>query len=272
MEAYPKFAVNSHEENQAKYFRSNLEAALKDLKVEGHLAKPAEPKNVKGPLYIDLTPALGTPVMDQGSCGNGYAFSAVDTVNMNNKLYNRYYPLLSSQELTDCSAGIVLVGNFNRGCYNGTHYISMEYMRLYGISSYNDYPQSPMSFYFGRYQNCMYKAVTKYRINNWFTFGDYSCFSRIAYLQRGYAISVAVSGGNYLFYYYKSGVIPQCYGTLVIDHFVVMVGAYLDYNDLWSSYVILKNSFGIGWGESGRIRVSLGGNVCLACLYGIFSV
>jgi C1A family cysteine protease len=48
---------------------------------------------------------------------------------------------------------------------------------------------------------------------------------------------------------------------------VVLVGVNTDIN----SYLIIKNSWGVTWGENGKIRISLNGNSCMACQYGTFA-
>lgn len=75
----------------------------------------------------------------------------------------------------------------------------------------------------------------------------------------GMAISALIAAGTPYWYYYRSGVLPHCYGYTRIDHAVVMVGAYIDSNNPNSpnsNYITYKNSWGINWGERGHIRIS----------------
>lgn len=125
MAPYAMFIGYTDEENQAKYFMKNLEEAFKIVEVEGHAAKIIESSKLKGPLSVDLTSRYGTPVLNQGACGNCYAYSTTDTVNMINKYYGKGYPLLSAQHLTDCSYYVQLIGSFNQGCMGGNLFTSM---------------------------------------------------------------------------------------------------------------------------------------------------
>lgn len=230
--------------------------------MEGHVAKPVNSINNLKTIYsIDLTNYYGTVVQNQGACGNCYAFSATDTVNMNYKKQGKSVPLLSFQQLTDCSYLVSLLGGANRGCGGGNIYVSMEYIRIYGLTSLAAYPQNAQTYTYGTQQSCSNRAGP-YRINQWLYFNSNSCVDRISYLLSGYAISVFIAGGNPYFWNYKSGVLPDCSGYTNIDHAVVMVGAYYDSTSNASSYIIYKNSWGSAWGESGKIRISLRGRSC----------
>jgi cathepsin L len=80
-----------------------------------------------------------------------------------------------------------------------------------------------------------------------------------------------LAGGNPYFWYYKSGILNECYGYSKVDHAAVLVGAYYDLQNLQGSYLKIKNSWGSNWGEEGNVRISLQGGVCSACQYGAFA-
>lgn len=59
---------------------------------------------LKDVVIIDLSQRYVTPVRFQGACGNCYAFAITDSINLVNKRnYGNAIPLLSPQDLTDCS-------------------------------------------------------------------------------------------------------------------------------------------------------------------------
>jgi hypothetical protein len=95
--------------------------------------------------FIDLASSYPTPVQSQGQCGNSYAFSALDAVNMVNQKLSKGYPVLSAQHLTDCSKGFYS----NDGCRQGWIYESMEYLRANGVYSLTYYPVNLNSFHEG---------------------------------------------------------------------------------------------------------------------------
>jgi C1A family cysteine protease len=148
----------------------------------------------------------------------------------------------------------------------------MEYVRLYGVRSLSNYPLAFEAVYQGKNQSCKAVNAPKYRIKEWRYFANGNCLSRMAVLQGGYAISVAVAGGNANFMYYKSGILQGCGPTAVLDHAVVMIGFYYDTNNLAVSYFILKNSWQVTWGVNGTINVSLKSDICLVCVLGAFAV
>ncbi len=70
--------------------------------------------------YVDLTISFGTPVQNQGKCGNCYAFATTDVVDILNKVGGKKKQAVSPQHLTDCSKYYYI----NNGCYGGSIYVS----------------------------------------------------------------------------------------------------------------------------------------------------
>lgn len=193
MKLYPKFAGLTPEEVREKYFMKIDIDKIKDVMFKGGKPAPINPstiidkpflsgsvdekRNLKS-YYIDLNSRYGTPVQNQGACGNCYAFSATDTVNMNNKLFSKNYPLLSFQQLTDCSSIVRLQNGVNYGCGGGSNFASMEYIMDYGLQSLASYPQSINSYNYGQNQPCA-SRYGPYRINMWYFFPYDYCGIRV---------------------------------------------------------------------------------------------
>jgi hypothetical protein len=70
--------------------------------------------------------------------------------------------------------------------------------------------------------------MAKYSIQDWYYFQGTDCGQKIDYLLQGHAISMVITGGNPYFWYYKSGILGDCYGHYTIDHSVVLIGAHYD--------------------------------------------
>lgn len=70
-------------------------------------------------------------------------------------------------------------------------------------------------------------------------------------------VSVAVDSGSWQTY--RGGIVTNC-ASRGVNHAALVVG----YNDTnVPPYWILKNSWGLSWGENGYIRIAKGSNQCL---------
>lgn len=69
-------------------------------------------------------------------------------------------------------------------------------------------------------------------------------------------ISVAIQGSQFVFQFYKSGVLTDssCGSHGAVDHGVLAVGYGTDL-DTQESYFLVKNSWGETWGDSGYVKI-----------------
>jgi C1A family cysteine protease len=198
-----------------------------------------------------LTPvdwvAMGkvTPVKAQGDCGSCYAFSSVASLESAVLIANRPEQHFSEQQLMECSSNYG-----NAGCHGGYFSSSFNYMTAKGIATDREYPYSgitwPCQFQGGTQKTKGYVAVSGCQ-------DLYNVLTKIP-------VSVGVAAAA-TWFQYKSGVMTTC-ATSPIDHYVLLVGA-------TDQYWTIKNSWGTGWGESGFIRLALGGTcgICTAAAY-----
>lgn len=192
-----------------------------------------------------------TPVKDQGQCGSCWAFSA--TGSLEGQWFRKTTQLvsLSEQNLVDCSHK-----QGNDGCEGGLMDFAFQYIKdNVGIDTEESYP------YQAKDATCRFKKASVGASDKGFT--DIAENDE-AKLQEAVAtvgpIAVAIDAGHDSFQLYKSGVYNEPACTDNLDHGVLVVGyGTLNGQDYW----LVKNSWGLGWGEQGYIMMTRnGGNQC----------
>ena len=201
------------------------------------------------PLWVDwrnktarLPDGAVTSVKDQGSCGSCWAFSAVGAMEGAHAIRTKKLISLSAKQVLDCSkAG---------SCAGGSIRKSYEYIiHSKGICAEADYPYS--------------EFVWKCASSGCKPAAQFSNFIEVPQLNEHALqvavatgpVSVAVDADSNVFHFYHSGVLdhPSC-GTRV-NHAMLIVG----YDTLSPKpYWIVKNQWGLRWGDLGYIRIAMG--------------
>ena len=160
---------------------------------------------------------------------------------------------ISEQQLLDCDTR-------SQGCQGGWYDWAWNYVNGQGgIEREADYP------YNGRKGTCKYdpnKSVSNLLTVDWCRGGpnhvcnDYTTKSServLKFMLNSRPVAVAVDASSFQFY--SSGIL-RCGSSHTLNHAVFAVG----YES--NSYWIIKNSWGTSWGESGYVRIGMGGNPC----------
>ncbi|KAK5857545.1 hypothetical protein PBY51_010784 [Eleginops maclovinus] len=186
-----------------------------------------------------------TEVKNQKQCGSCWAFSATGSLEGQNYRKTGMLVSLSAQQLVDCS-------NSNYGCKGGWMNNAFWYISTNGgIESENSYPYEAMDGMCRH--NPAYSATTCTGFVN-LNRGDEAALEE-AVATVG-PVSVAIDASHPTFQLYHSGLYdePACSSTL-LNHAVLVVG-YDSRSLIYNRYWLVKNSWGLGWGEQGYIRMS----------------
>ncbi|KAL3285479.1 hypothetical protein HHI36_000011 [Cryptolaemus montrouzieri] len=187
-----------------------------------------------------------TNVKDQGHCGSSWAFSATGTMEGQAALQLKQHLFLSEQNLIDC----VTEEYGGNGCNGGDIIGAYLYVDYYGIDSEDNYN------YHGHQYNCQQKNAVFY-------VAGYEEVERDEHsLQQATAkvgpISVGIDATNKL-QNYISGIFIDDTCSNQTNHAVLVVG-YGSEGGL--DYWIVKNSWGVNWGEQGYFRLIRNSNAC----------
>ncbi|WOL14537.1 senescence-specific cysteine protease SAG39-like [Canna indica] len=186
-----------------------------------------------------------TPVKNQGQCGCCWAFSAVASTEGIIKLKTGKLISLSVQQLVDCD----VITSENRGCSEGSIDAAFEFIATNGgLATEANYP------YRASNGTC---GVAGKSGSNAAAIRGYVSVPSIgeALLAKAVArqpVSVAVDAGGRDFQFYAGGVFSgECGNDL--NHGVAVVGFGKGRDG--TKYWIVKNSWGVSWGESGYMRL-----------------
>ena len=166
------------------------------------------------------------------------------------QIVSGYLMALSEQQLVDCDPK-------SSGCNGGLEIWAWAYAKNKPIALGSQYP------YTGKDGRCYDSSVTgRVRVMATYSIQNTVAQHKAAISQQPIALGINASGKP--FQYYRSGILEDPYNTCgtQIDHAVTGVG-YGTENG--KDYLIVRNSWGKGWGESGYIRIAIpkdGPGVC----------
>lgn len=194
---------------------------------------------------FDLRSVNGiSEVKDQFECGSCWAFSTLAAMESSNLLINQKQIDLSEQQLVNC------IGQ-SKGCNGG--YPEMALQELLksdkGVVSEKEIPYQNKKGY------CAIAQNSPVKVSNWGQLDDNASITEIkrAIVKHGAVIAALNASSNaFQSYNSKSGIL-QDKNTGKVSHAVVLAG-WDDAKQAW----LIKNSWGIKWGQEGYGWVKYG--------------
>lgn len=188
-----------------------------------------------------------TDVKDQGFCGACWAFSTTGALEGAKFIKTGELVALSEQNLLDCD-------HTDLGCNGGLMDNAFKFdEKTGGLCSEADYPYMAKQ---GKtcLTNCTDVPGTIVKTFVDVPPGKPNALLAAITLQ---PISVAIQANQFVFQFYKSGVITDdnCGSRGDIDHGVLAVGHGID-QETQEPYFLVKNSWGAKWGDKGYVRMS----------------
>ncbi|KAM4690474.1 cathepsin S-like [Rhinophrynus dorsalis] len=206
---------------------------------------PTELFNTEVPYSIDWrTKNCVTKVKDQGQCGSCWAFGSIGSLECQVKKKTGKLVSLSEQNLVDCSASYG-----NNGCNGGYTYRAFKYIRDHGIEKTSTYPYKAKEGQCHAKSNNIYACCSGYTV---LPKGDESKLKQ-AVGSVG-PITVSIDASREGFRMYKRGVYTDKFcSSTKLGHAVLVIG-YGVQSDI--AYWLVKNSWGMGYGEKGYIKMA----------------
>lgn len=212
-------------------------------------------KEVKGMEFVApsidwRTKGVISPVKDQGKCGSCWAFAAAETAESYYALKHKNLPILSEQQLLDCTPNPHKCGG-EGGCKGAT--VELAYnraMEMNGLASGWTYGYNS---YFGDAYKCnLTRSAPVAKITNFVNLPQNENAPILNHLLNHGPLAVSVDARGW--HFYEGGVYDGCNQTVPdINHAVQLVGVGTDpkHGDYW----LLRNSWTHNWGENGYIRL-----------------
>ena len=190
------------------------------------------------------------PIQNQGYCGSCWAFNAIATMEGAHKIATGELIKLSEQQLVDCDTR-------SSGCNGGLEVWGWAYAQKKPVALRSHYP------YTAKDGKCQDSSVAgKVKCTGTVTVRNTVAAHKAALTKQPVALGINASGR--VFQLYSSGILTDPNNTCkpYIDHGVTAIG-YGTESGL--DYMIVRNSWGTGWGESGYFRIAIaadGAGIC----------
>ncbi|KAF7278428.1 cathepsin L-like isoform X2 [Rhynchophorus ferrugineus] len=189
-----------------------------------------------------------TAIKDQGTCGACWAFSATGALEAAYAQKTGNLVSFSEQQIVDCSK----VEPYGMaGCNGGFMEAAFDYVTDYGIQTETSYP------YEGVDGSCRFSGEYVTKANGYIDLPEFEEDALVEAVGTIGPISVAIDANNLA--EYASGIYDEPCSSFVLNHGVLAVGYGIENGQ---PYWLIKNSWGVSWGEEGYFKLKRGENQC----------
>jgi len=182
-------------------------------------------------------------VKNQKSCRGCWSFAAAAGLEALHFIKTGSLESFSEQQLLDCDKSA-------HGCSSGNMLTALGYTASNGIELESNYP------FIEKVGSCKYSSSRATRVNKGRASVPANNANALMSAIVNQPVLVAIGAYQSVFQHYKSGVISAGCGATT-DHAVLAVG-FTTVNGIQS--IIIKNSWGTGWGENGYAYISASGS------------
>jgi cathepsin L len=190
------------------------------------------------------------PIKDQGQCGSCYAFSAIGAAESVDAVKSGKLLSFSESNVIDCAHNC---GGCGGGWPSHVYKWFIEHQNgKFMLES--DYPYAP------HVRQCQWNAAKGVGSVTSHVALDHDPEQMCTRCQKSGALSVCIDAARVTFQLYKTGIYddPKCSSSRM-DHAVILVGwGFEGAKKFW----IVRNSWGLTWGEKGYIRILRKDNLC----------
>ena len=194
-------------------------------------------------------------VKNQGQCGSCAAFSAIAAFEVCYKKITNESIDFSEQQLVDC--GYKHAGA--KGCVGAPQHAYMDWLGTLkpGLTTEKGYPYKGVKSKY-KCPKSLTVANTGARVAKaYYTYNGTEELMRKLVLKHGAVLATVTASGPLS--QYKSGIFGGCEPGKKVDHAVTVVGYGREKGiDFW----LIKNSWGLKWGEKGYFRLKRGVGMC----------